>query len=120
MSGAATAQAVAATLAAIRARTPLVHNITNLVVTNSTANALLAVGASPAMVEGLEEVAEFAAVASRNLLRRPVGAECVLDAVAYLIGSSGVIGQTLHVDAGQRFVASGRDVMFERERATHV
>ncbi len=47
----------------MRARAPLVHNITNLVVTNSTANALLAVGASPAMVEAVEEVAEFAAVA---------------------------------------------------------
>ena len=63
MTAAATPQAVAATLRAIRARTPLVHNITNLVVTNSTANALLAIGASPAMVEGIEEVAEFAAIA---------------------------------------------------------
>lgn len=54
---------VAATLQALRARTPLVHNITNLVVTNSTANALLAIGASPAMVEGAEEAAEFAAIA---------------------------------------------------------
>ncbi len=58
-----TAEAVATTLQAIRARRPLVHNITNLVVTNSTANALLAVGASPAMVEAAEEVAEFAAIA---------------------------------------------------------
>jgi hydroxyethylthiazole kinase len=57
------AAAVAATLQALRARTPLVHNITNLVVTNSTANALLAIGASPAMVEAAEEVAEFAAIA---------------------------------------------------------
>jgi hydroxyethylthiazole kinase len=56
-------RAVAATLAAIRARAPLVHNITNLVVTNSTANALLAIGASPAMVEGVEEVEPFVAVA---------------------------------------------------------
>ena len=63
MDGRATPQAVAATLRAIRARTPLVHNITNLVVTNSTANALLAIGASPAMVEGIEEAAEFAAIA---------------------------------------------------------
>ena len=63
MSAKATPAAVAATLRAIRARTPLVHNITNLVVTNSTANALLAVGASPAMVEGVEEAAEFAAIA---------------------------------------------------------
>ena len=52
------------TLAAIRARAPLIHNITNLVVTNSTANALLALGASPAMVEGADEVEEFAATAA--------------------------------------------------------
>lgn len=56
-------QGVARTLAALRARAPLIHNITNLVVTNSTANALLAIGASPAMVEGTDEVAEFAAIA---------------------------------------------------------
>ena len=59
--------------------------------------------------------AEFAAVASLNLLERPVGAERVADAVAYLIGSSGVHGQTLYVDAGQRFLPRARDVMFERE-----
>ncbi len=63
MTADATPEAVAATLRAIRARTPLVHNITNLVVANSTANALLAIGASPAMVEGIEEVAKFAAIA---------------------------------------------------------
>jgi len=59
----ATAGAVAVTLRHVRERMPLIHNITNLVVTNSTANALLAVGASPAMVEAAEEVAEFARVA---------------------------------------------------------
>ncbi|WP_323990222.1 MULTISPECIES: hydroxyethylthiazole kinase [Nguyenibacter] len=58
-----TPQAAAATLAKIRAAAPLVHNITNLVVANSTANALLAAGASPAMVGAEEEVAEFAALA---------------------------------------------------------
>jgi len=46
-------------LDAIRARRPLIHSITNLVVTNTTANALLALGASPAMVEGADEVEEF-------------------------------------------------------------
>ncbi len=54
---------VADTLDRLRARCPLVHSITNLVVTNSTANALLAVGASPAMVESEEEAAPFARVA---------------------------------------------------------
>jgi hydroxyethylthiazole kinase len=51
--------AIAGTLAAIRGRAPLIHNITNAVVTNFTANALLALGASPAMVDGADEVQEF-------------------------------------------------------------
>lgn len=51
-----------AVLAAVRARSPLVHNITNYVVMNNTANALLALGASPAMVHATEEVEEFVAL----------------------------------------------------------
>lgn len=46
-------------LEAVRSEAPLVHNITNFVVMNNTANALLAVGASPAMVHATEEVEEF-------------------------------------------------------------
>lgn len=56
---------------------------------------------------------EFAAVASDNLLRHPVGAENVAAAVVYLLGARSVTGQTIYVDAGQRFVPSARDVMFE-------
>ena len=48
----------------IRARRPLIHNITNFVVMNPTANALLAVGASPVMAHALEEVRDFAAMAN--------------------------------------------------------
>lgn len=44
----------------LRLAAPLVHNITNVVVANVTANALLALGASPAMVQAEEEVADFA------------------------------------------------------------
>lgn len=54
-------------LARVRDASPLVHNITNFVVMNNTANALLAVGASPAMVHAAEEVEEFAAI-SRALV----------------------------------------------------
>jgi hydroxyethylthiazole kinase len=43
----------------IRAQAPLVHNITNYVVMNSTANTLLAIGASPVMAHALEEVQEM-------------------------------------------------------------
>jgi hydroxyethylthiazole kinase len=55
--------AIGRVLDAIRARRPLVHNITNYVVMNSTANALLAVGASPAMVHAEAEVEEFVGIA---------------------------------------------------------
>jgi hydroxyethylthiazole kinase len=47
----------------IRAEAPLVHNITNYVVMNITANALLALGASPVMAHAEEEVEEMAAIA---------------------------------------------------------
>jgi hydroxyethylthiazole kinase len=40
----------------IRAEAPLIHNITNYVVMNTTANALLAVGASPVMAHAVGEV----------------------------------------------------------------
>lgn len=48
----------------VRERSPLVHNITNYVVMNNTANALLAVGASPVMAHSTDEVAEMAGIAS--------------------------------------------------------
>jgi hydroxyethylthiazole kinase len=48
----------------LRAKRPLIHNVTNFVVMNWTANVLLAAGASPAMVHAPEEAAEFAAISS--------------------------------------------------------
>jgi hydroxyethylthiazole kinase len=52
----------------IRERAPLVHNITNYVVMNTTANALLALGASPVMAHAEEEVAEMSAIAGALVL----------------------------------------------------
>ena len=43
----------------IRNKSPLIHNITNYVVMNTTANALLALGSSPVMAHAIEEVAEI-------------------------------------------------------------
>jgi hydroxyethylthiazole kinase len=50
-------------LALLREKHPLVHNITNFVVMNWTANMLLALGASPVMAHAPEEVEDFAALA---------------------------------------------------------
>ena len=51
-------------LALIREKSPLVHNITNYVVMNNTANALLAIGASPVMAHATNEVADMVNIAS--------------------------------------------------------
>lgn len=61
---------------------------------------------------GDQTEAEFRAVASDNLLRRPVAVDDVARAVAWLLEARGVTGQNLFVDCGQRFVPSARDVMF--------
>jgi hydroxyethylthiazole kinase len=53
---------------ALRTAAPLVHCLTNTVVQTITANALLAAGAAPAMVDAPQEAAEFAAVASAVLV----------------------------------------------------
>ena len=49
--------------AAVRARRPLVHCISNIVTANDCANILYAVGASPMMAEAREEMAEITALA---------------------------------------------------------
>jgi len=57
-----------ADLAAIRERKPLVHQITNYVVMNETANATLALGALPVMAHAREEVEEMVGLAGALVL----------------------------------------------------
>lgn len=52
----------------VRALSPLVHNITNYVVMNSSANALLAAGASPVMAHAEEEVRDMVGIANSLVL----------------------------------------------------
>ena len=52
------------TLRELRGRKPLVHQITNYVVMNETANATLALGALPVMAHAREEVEEMVGLAS--------------------------------------------------------
>ncbi len=55
-------------LEAVRSTKPLIHNITNFVVMNFTANALLAAGASPVMAHAINEVEEMASFAAALVL----------------------------------------------------
>jgi hydroxyethylthiazole kinase len=56
------------TLRVLRERRPLVHQITNYVVMNETANATLALGALPVMAHALEEVEEMVGLAGALVL----------------------------------------------------
>ena len=56
------------TLRQLRERRPLVHQITNYVVMNETANATLALGALPVMAHAREEVEEMVALAGALVL----------------------------------------------------
>src|SRR5271165_6681655 len=61
----------------IRSANPLIHNITNSVVQDFTANALLALGASPIMSDCAEEIEELVAVSAAQKLGKPVALDPV-------------------------------------------
>ncbi len=61
-------QKCAENLEKVRANKPLVHNITNFVVMNFTANVLLATGASPVMAHAANEVEEMVGLAGSLVL----------------------------------------------------
>lgn len=52
----------------VREKSPLVHNITNWVVMNFSANVLLAAGASPVMSHAHEEVSDMVGIAEALVL----------------------------------------------------
>ncbi|MDJ0621845.1 MAG: hydroxyethylthiazole kinase [Desulfocapsaceae bacterium] len=62
------AHQAAANLEVVRTTKPLIHNITNFVVMNFTANTLLAMGASPVMAHAENEVADMTSFAGALVL----------------------------------------------------
>ncbi|GGK96262.1 hydroxyethylthiazole kinase [Curtobacterium luteum] len=83
-------------LEALRARAPLVQCVTNTVVQNVTANVLLALGASPAMVDVRTEAGPFARVADGLLVNTGTPHEEARDAA--------VEAATAATDAGTPWV----------------
>jgi len=69
------------TLRELRERKPLVHQITNYVVMNETANATLAIGALPVMAHAPEEVEEMVGLASALVLNIGTLSEHWIDAM---------------------------------------
>jgi NAD(P)-dependent dehydrogenase (short-subunit alcohol dehydrogenase family) len=75
-----------------------------------------AVAPGLSLPSGDQTEAEFRAVATKNLLARPVDPDDIANAVTFLIEARGIQGQTVYADGGQRFCTRSRDVMFDRAR----
>src|SRR3954464_15606424 len=78
------------TLRSMRQQKPLVHQITNYVVMNETANATLALGALPVMAHAGEEVEEMARLASALVLNIGTLSEHWVEAMLLAGGAANV------------------------------
>jgi NAD(P)-dependent dehydrogenase (short-subunit alcohol dehydrogenase family) len=69
---------------------------------------------APALMlpSGEQDEANFAAVHALNPLGRGIEVSDLIAALRYLIDSTGMTGQTLVLDGGQRFLGLARDVQF--------
>ena len=75
------AERAADNLVAVRKNKPLIHNITNYVVMNSTANTLLAMGASPVMAHAPNEVEQMVSYAGALVLNIGTLSDTWIDAM---------------------------------------
>lgn len=107
---------IAETFARVRAQTPLIHQITNFVVMNDTANITLHFGASPVMAHAAEEVEEMVSFAGALVLNigtlTPEWIEAMLRAgrkanelkVPIVLDPVGVGATQLRTRSGQRLL----------------
>ncbi|MCD1124716.1 hydroxyethylthiazole kinase [Jinshanibacter sp. LJY008] len=79
-------------LTQLRTASPLVHCLTNQVVQNFTANVLLALGASPAMVVARQEAGDFSAIASGLLVNVGTLNETQVEAMLLAVASANGAG----------------------------
>jgi hydroxyethylthiazole kinase len=105
-----------AALRDLRERKPLIHQITNYVVMNETANATLAIGALPVMAHAVEEVEEMASVAGALVLNIGTLSQHWIDAmllagkaanaagVPVVLDPVGVGATTLRTETAQRIL----------------
>lgn len=81
------------TLNKIRNKSPLVHNITNYVVMNTTANALLSIGASPVMAHSKNEVEDIVSISSSLVLNMGTLSEKWVESMIL----AGIKGKSLNI-----------------------
>ena len=85
-------------LEAVRESSPLVYNVTNYVVMNLTANALLAIGARPVMSDALQEAVQMSSAS---------------DALVLNIGTLSERWKDTMMKAGWNAIASGKPVVLD-------
>jgi hydroxyethylthiazole kinase len=119
------------TLGVIRERKPLIHNITNYVVMNETANAILALGALPVMAHAKDEVRQMVGLAGALVLNIGTLSEDWVEAMllaATAANESGVpvvldpvgVGATAYRTATARRILAVVDVAVLRGNAGEV
>ena len=82
----------------LRAQAPIVHNITNFVVMNNSANALLALGASPVMAHAREEVREMIGIAASLVVNIGTLSPSWVDAMALAMREAATKGVPIVLD----------------------
>lgn len=82
----------------IRTESPLIHNITNYVVMNTTANALLAIGASPVMAHAAEEVKEMVGLAGALVINIGTLSKTWIEAMLSAISAAKKLGIPIILD----------------------
>jgi hydroxyethylthiazole kinase len=87
-----------ASLSELRRRKPLIHQITNYVVMNETANATLALGALPVMAHAPQEVEEMVGLASALVLNIGTLSEHWVEAMLQAGGAAGERGVPVVLD----------------------
>jgi hydroxyethylthiazole kinase len=89
---------VYAALEDLRAKRPLVHNITNYVAMTISANVLLAIGASPAMVHAVEEVEDFTAISDSLAINIGTLSPSWVDAMRLAVARARALGKPWVLD----------------------
>ena len=104
-----------ATLRTLRERRPLVHQITNYVVMNETANATLALGALPVMAHARDEVEEMVALAGALVLNIGTLSPHWVDAMLAAGKAANAVGDSRRARPGRRW----GDELSHRDREAH-
>ena len=83
---------------AVRQQSPLVHSITNYVVMNNTANALLAVGASPIMAHAHSEMVDMVKIVGSLVINIGTLDEYWVKSMELAIGQANTLGKPWVLD----------------------